>query len=158
MHDDGSEPMQRPTSRHMTLSTGPIGSVDAPARAISSWQGGTTMATTQVPGATREAAAASAVVWINGRQAVVVAMSYEGCISTCEIGRGWLSQASYLARVVREIGDRQRVLILGPRTIRLALEREYVSMVRRADRFVDVESAGPVSSEELVDRLRILAT
>jgi hypothetical protein len=40
---------------------------------------------------------------------------------------------------------------------RLALEREYVAMYRRPDRLVDVEPAGPVSSEDLVDRLRTLA-
>ena len=84
-------------------------------------------------------------------------MSYEGCISTCEIGRGWLSQAAYLAQVVRVIGDRQRVVILGPSSVRLALEREYVAIFRRPDRLVDVEPAGPVSSEDLVDRLRTLA-
>jgi hypothetical protein len=113
---------------------------------------------TQIPGAAaREAAAPSAVVWINGRQAVVVAMSRDGRISTCEISRGWLPQPSYLAQVVRVIGDRQRVVILGPSSVRLALEREYVALFRRPDRLVDVEPAGPVSSEELVDRLRTLA-
>ena len=110
------------------------------------------------PGAPPTAAAApSAVVWINGRQAVVAAMSLEGRISTCEVNRGWLSQAAYLAQVVRVIGDRQRVVILGPSSVRLALEREYVAIFRRPDRLVDVEPAGPVSSEHLVDRLRTLA-
>jgi hypothetical protein len=104
-----------------------------------------------------EAAAPSAVVWINGRQAVVAEMSLDGCVSTCEITRGWLSQSSYLAQVVRVIGDRQRVMILGPGSVRLALERDYVAMFRRPDRLVDVEPAGLVSTEDLVDRLRILA-
>jgi hypothetical protein len=115
------------------------------------------MARTQAdPAAAREATAPSAVVWINGRQAVVAAMSHDGRISTCEISRGWLSQPAYLALVVRLIGDRQRVVILGPSSVRLALEREYVAIFRRPDRLVDVESAGSVSSEELVDRLRTL--
>jgi hypothetical protein len=116
------------------------------------------MAGTQVLGpAACEAAAPSAVVWINGRQAVVAAMSHDGRISTCEISRGWLSQSSYLAQVVRVIGDRQRVVILGPSSVRLALEREYVAIFRRPDRLVDVVPAGPVFREELVDRLRTLA-
>jgi hypothetical protein len=104
-----------------------------------------------------EAAASSAVVWIDERDAVVAAMSRDGIISTCEISRGWLPPSSYLAQVVRVIGDRQRVVILGPGTVGLALEREYAAIFRGPDRFVDVEPAGPVSSEELVDRLRILA-
>ena len=104
-----------------------------------------------------EATAPSAVVWINGRQAVVAAMSHDGRISTCEISRGWLAKSSYLAQVVRVIGDRQRVVILGPSSLRLALEREYVTVFHRPDRLVDVEPAGPVSFEELVDRLRTLA-
>jgi hypothetical protein len=84
-------------------------------------------------------------------------MSHDGRISTCEITRGWLSEPSYLAQLVHVIGDRQRVVILGPSSVRLALEREYVAMFRRPDRLVDVEPAGPVSTEDLIDRLRILA-
>ena len=72
-------------------------------------------------------AASSAVAWINGRQASVAAMSGDGRISTCEISRGSLSEGAYLAQVVRFIGYRQRVVILGPSSVRLALEREYVA-------------------------------
>lgn len=103
------------------------------------------------------AAVPSAVAWINERQASVAVMSGDGRISTCEISRGSLPEGAYLAQVVRVIGDRQRVVILGPTSARLALEREYVEMFRRPDRLVDVEPAGPVSLEELVDRLRMLA-
>ena len=102
-------------------------------------------------------AASSAVAWINRRQASVAAMGGDGGISTCEISRGSLSEGAYLAQVVRLIGDRQRVVILGPSSVRLALEREYVAVFQRPDRLVDVEPAGPVTSEELVDRLRTLA-
>ncbi len=116
------------------------------------------MAGTEVPGpAACEAAAASAVVWINGRQAVVAATSRDGHITTCEFTRGWLPEQSYLAHLVRVIGDCQRVVILGPSSVGLALERAYVATFRRPDRLVDVEPAGPISSEELVKRLRTLA-
>jgi hypothetical protein len=116
------------------------------------------MAGTQGLSATAtEAATPSAVVWINGRQAVVAGVSRDARISTCEVTRGWMRELQYLAQVVRVIGDRQRVLILGPSSVRLALEREYVAMYRRPDRLVDVEPAGPVSPEELVDRVRALA-
>jgi hypothetical protein len=56
------------------------------------------------------------------------------------------------------IGDRRRVVILGPSSVRLALERAYVARFRRPDRLVDVEPAGPAAMEELIDRLRELAT
>ena len=102
-------------------------------------------------------ATASAVVWINGRGANVVAMGGDGRISSCEITRGWLAEGPYLAQVVRAIGDRRRVVILGPSTARLALEREYVALFRRPDRLVDVERSGPQSSEDLIGRLRTLA-
>ena len=95
----------------------------------------------------------SAAVWINRHRAMVAMMGHDGRISTCEISRGWLPQTQYLAQVVRVIGDRPRVLILGPSSVRLALEREYVALFQRPDRLVDVEPAGPVDAETLVDRL-----
>src|SRR5919112_1157944 len=93
-------------------------------------------------------AAPSAIAWIDARQAIVVAIDHDGLITTCEIGRGDLAEASYLAHVVRVIGDRQRVMIVGPSSVRLALEREYVAIFRRPERLVDVELAGFVSPEE----------
>ena len=101
--------------------------------------------------------APSAVVWIDRGRSTVVAMSGDRGLSTCEISRGSLSEPSYLAQVVRVIGDRQRVAILGPSSVRLALEREYVALYQRPDRLVDVELSGPVSTAELVDRVRTLA-
>ncbi len=106
---------------------------------------------------TPRSAPASAVVWINGRQAIVATMSGDGRIFTCEINRGLSPASSYLTLVVRAIGDRQRVVILGPSSARLELEREYVAIYRRPDRIVDVEPAGAVNTEDLVERLRALA-
>ena len=101
--------------------------------------------------------ARGAVVWINGRQADVATMSGDGRITTCEIKRGASSEPAYLALVVRMIGDRSRVVILGPSTTRLALEREYVTIFHRPDRLLDVEPAGRSTTAELVERLRALA-
>jgi hypothetical protein len=103
------------------------------------------------------AAAPSAVAWIEDRRALVARMSLDGRISTCEIERGDQDELAYLAVVVHAIGDRERVVILGPSDARLALEREYVALYRRPDRLVDVEPAGPVPLAGLVDRLRDLA-
>jgi hypothetical protein len=102
-------------------------------------------------------AAPSAVVWINGRHAIVARLDTRGRISTCAIERGLEPEPSYLSLVIRAIGDRERVVILGPSSVRLALEREYVATYRRPDRLVDVEPAGPVDEADLVDRLRQLA-
>ena len=110
-----------------------------------------------LPRVDQDTLAPSAVVWINGRQAIVATMSRDRRISTCEITRGSLTATAYLAQVVRVIGDRERVVILGPSSVRLALEREYVAEFHRPDRLVDVEPAGPMSADELVERLRTLA-
>jgi hypothetical protein len=105
---------------------------------------------------TPQTVAPSAVVWINGRQAMVATMSHDGRTSTSWIRRGWLPKRRYLTAVVRLIGDRQRVVILGPSSIRLALEREYVAIFRRPDRLVEVDPTGAVDQQELLDRLRTL--
>lgn len=99
----------------------------------------------------------SAVVWISGRQAIVATLSDDGRISTYEINRTLEPEPSYLALVVRAIGDRERVAILGPSSARLALEREYVTIFRRPDRLIDVEPAGEIDPEQLIERLRALA-
>lgn len=99
----------------------------------------------------------SAAVWVNGRSALIALMERDGHLSTCEIDRGIEPEASYLALVVRAIGDRERVLILGPSTTRLALEREYVAIYRRPDRLVDVEPGDALDRGELVRRLYELA-
>lgn len=99
----------------------------------------------------------SAVVWIDGRQAIVATMSADGHVSTYDVNRGHEPEPVYLTLVVRAIGDCKRVVILGPSTARLALEREYVAIFRRPDRLLDVEPAGPIDLEALVGRLRLLA-
>jgi hypothetical protein len=96
-------------------------------------------------------------VWIGRRQAIVARMDYDGIASTCEIDRAAEPKLTYLAMVVRAIGNRERVLILGSGSMRLALEREYVAIYRRPDRLVDVEPAGVMDRESVVERLRQLA-
>ena len=96
------------------------------------------MASTQVLGPTAsEAAAPSAVVWINGRQAFVALMSHDGHISTCEISRGWLTRSSYLVQVVRVIGDRQRLVILGREQPGAGLgARDHADLAQFAEQFL----------------------
>lgn len=109
------------------------------------------------PVETEAMAAPSAVVWVNGRRAIVAAMGREGSVSTCDISRGSLREPDYLAQIVRVIGDRERVVILGPGTMRLALEREYVTIFHRPERLVDVEPSEAMEPADLVARLRTLA-
>lgn len=99
----------------------------------------------------------SAVAWIDDQQAIVARMDSDGRISTCEIERGGERELPYLSLVVHAIGDRQRVVILGPNRARLALERHYVARFLRPDRLVDVEPARAADRFELIDRLRALA-
>jgi hypothetical protein len=97
------------------------------------------------------------VVWINGREAVIAATDVDGMILLSTVERGIRSESEFLATVVRRLGDRERVMILGPGSTRLALEREYVAIHRRPDRLVDVEPAGAIDEEDLVERVRALA-
>lgn len=99
----------------------------------------------------------SAVAWVGGRQAIIARMDYDGIVSTCEIDRGAEPEAAYLAMVVRSIGNRERVLIMGSGSMRLRLEREYVATYRRPDRLVDVEPARVMDRDGVIERLRQLA-
>jgi hypothetical protein len=99
----------------------------------------------------------SAVVWLNGREAIVATTDDGRRIATTSIERGTDPESGYLAHIVHVLGDRERVIILGPGLTRLALEREYVAIFHRPDRLVDVEQAGPLGEDQVVDRLRTLA-
>lgn len=99
----------------------------------------------------------SAVVWIDGRHALVARTGSGGTISTRDVDRDSEPEMTYLARVVDEIGDRERVMILGPGSDRLALEREYVAVYHRPERLVDVEPAEAIEAPDLIDRLLVLA-
>jgi len=98
-----------------------------------------------------------AVAWIDDGHAKVVLMGPDGRISTRLVERGTHTEAAYLAEIVRAMGERERVVILGPGPTRLALEREYVAIHHRPDRLVDVEPAGHTTVSELVERLQTLA-
>jgi hypothetical protein len=92
----------------------------------------------------------SAVVCINERHATVARMGEDDRISMAEVDRATEPELQYLAHVVHELGDQERVLIVGPGSMRLALEREYVSISRRPDRLVSVPPITRRNSAELV--------
>jgi hypothetical protein len=64
--------------------------------------------------------------------------------------------APFLSLVADQIGDRERVVILGPDSMRVELEREYVTIHRQADRLIDVEDSPELSEAQVIDRLNQL--
>jgi hypothetical protein len=94
----------------------------------------------------------SAVVWMDEERALVARSSGDG-ISMVEIARGVHPETQYLAHVVQEIGDGERVMVVGSGPLRLALEREYVSINHRPDRLISVAAIARADGAEIVDRL-----
>jgi hypothetical protein len=106
---------------------------------------------------TRHALVPCAVAWIGEEWAAVASMDRAGTISTSAIHRGDEAEPSYLALVARILGDAQRVVVLGPSSMRLALEQAYVARYRWPDRLTDVELSDPIGERELIERLRTLS-
>jgi hypothetical protein len=98
-----------------------------------------------------------AVVYIADDHAAIVTIASDGRIRTSEIDRGWWPEARFVSKIVRIVGDRDRVAILGVTDARLALEREYTAEFRRPDHLIDVEGPGDGTLDELVSRLKVLA-
>ncbi|HEY7598398.1 MAG TPA: hypothetical protein VH741_00605 [Candidatus Limnocylindrales bacterium] len=100
------------------------------------------------------------MVWIDEGGATVARTNPDGAPELRSVVREPADQVDpqhLLARVVDEIGDRERVVILGPGWSRTALEREYVTIYQRPDRLVDVELADAEEREHLVERLIALS-
>lgn len=66
------------------------------------------------------------------------------------------TEPEFIARVVHETTDCDRLVVMGPGRERLAFEREYVSIYQRPDRLVDDEPAAHATRHDLLDRLRVL--
>jgi hypothetical protein len=99
---------------------------------------------------------ADAITWIDRNKAIVARTTGRGMIDVQEFSLPD-DEAGHLlglAAVAHAIGDRDRILVLGPEPSRTSLERQYVSIFRRPDRLIDVEPEGPVSRADLVARLR----
>ena len=116
--------------------------------------------TEPAPAAVTLPAPTGAVAWIDRDRAVVARSATTGKPVVHELFRvpprpakSGVRVGPFLARVVDEIGDRDRVVILGPDSMRVELEREYVTINRHPDRLVDVEDAAELDREDLVARL-----
>ncbi|MFZ5853086.1 MAG: hypothetical protein ACOYXS_01095 [Chloroflexota bacterium] len=102
-----------------------------------------------------------AVTWIDSTRAIVARTGRNGRISVSVIRPDpelVEERIPFLSQVVDEIGDRDRVVIMGPDAMRVELEREYVTIFQRPDRIVDVETSGPTEQTELVRRLELLTS
>ncbi len=110
--------------------------------------GKTAMRSTGVPRARLRRG--GAITWVDSRRAIVVKTNPDGAVEVERVEREAPGDGrTYLARVVHEIGDEERVVVMGPWPARTALEREYTAIVQRPDRLVDVEPAGTLDPDEL---------
>ena len=94
-----------------------------------------------------------AVTWIDRDRALVARDRPDGGIAISAVDRDRAERTVYLGRVACEIGDRDRLVIMGPGQLRTELEREYVVTYRRPDRLLDVEPAAEMTEAELIRRL-----
>lgn len=96
-----------------------------------------------------------AITWISPARAIVARRAASGWVDVARVENPTPDEEMpYLARVAHEIGDADRVLIMGADAIRTELEREYVRIYHRPDRLVDIEPSGDVTEDQLVERLR----
>lgn len=78
------------------------------------------------------------VVRLARSRASVSRVGPDGAISRTTVVRELESNELFFARIVDLVGDHERLIVVGPATIRLAFEREYVEICHRPDRLVDV--------------------
>jgi hypothetical protein len=97
----------------------------------------------------------AAITWIGQDHAIVARRWATDEIEVAEIDRDTADDGQrFLARIAHEIGDPDHVLVMGTESLRLELEREYVTVSHRPDRLMDVEPATEPTRDELVARLR----
>jgi len=120
---------------------------------------------TTSPGATGPTAATlphgplgGAVVMLAATEAAIARTRPDGRDEVVRVGRRTRAAGApaFYVRVLREIGDRAPVVILGPEEERIAFERELVLVSHRPDRILEeagVHDAHPVA---LLERLRSL--
>lgn len=98
-----------------------------------------------------------AVTWIAREQALVGRKTAGGWVDVATVHADAPDDPrTYLARVAHEIGDAERVMIIGPDVLRTELEREYVTIYHRPDRLLDVAHVETLTEDELLERLRDL--
>ena len=97
----------------------------------------------------------AAVIWVDGWHALV-ARNEQGRPRITEVDREADPMHDYFVRVAHEADDCDRLMLLGPAGTLGAFEREYESLYRRADRFVDAEAAAGATERDLLERLVLI--
>lgn len=97
----------------------------------------------------------AAIVWLD-RHHAFVARKHDGHCVVTEVDRDADAEPDYLLRVVHEAADCERLVISGPDSARIDLEREYVSLYRRPDRLIDLGVSFQPLPRDLVEQLALL--
>jgi hypothetical protein len=103
--------------------------------------------------------ATAAIAWIDARHALIVRTAADRQVEFREIEAAPDPvgvRSPYLAQVAHELGDRDRIVVLGPGTQRLDLERQLVGIYHHPDRIVDVDESDTIDRDGLVARLHEL--
>jgi hypothetical protein len=96
-----------------------------------------------------------AITWVDRRQAIVARRTSLGIeVEEFHFPPDESGRLLGLAAVAHALGGSDRVVVMGPESVRTRLEREYVAVSHRPDLLVDVEREGPVSREDLIRLLR----
>lgn len=103
--------------------------------------------------------ATAAIAWIDARHALIARTAANRQVEFREIQAtpdpaG--ERSPYLAQVAHELGDRDRIVVLGQGSQRLDLERQHVGIYHHPDRIVDVDESDTLDRDELVARLHKL--
>jgi hypothetical protein len=85
-----------------------------------------------------------AAVWIDHDHAVISDRRPDGGERVEVLDRAPAeTEATFEARTIDEIGDRERIVVSGPVFARTGFERAYTKVTHRPDRLVDVEPNRP---------------
>jgi hypothetical protein len=96
-----------------------------------------------------------AVVLLAATEAVVARTRPDGWDEIARVPRrGGRNAATFFLRVLRELGDRAPVVILGAGPDRTAFEREFVMVSHRPDRLLEDASVHDAHPAALLERLR----
>ena len=111
------------------------------------------------PATPHAATGVNAVVWIEPGRALMVrgSVGVEPDAIETVVPREPTETIPALAEVAHGIGDVDRILVLGPDELRIALEREIVAIGHRPETIRESVQEGPVDRDVLVARLRRLA-
>jgi hypothetical protein len=101
----------------------------------------------------------NAVVWIEPGRAIVLRGGGGGEPASLELPIPYTAAATppALAEVAHQIGDVDRLLVLGTDDLRTALEREVVAIGHHPESIREEAMTGPLDRAALLERLRRLA-